>query len=64
MSPKIMTTIRMEPEVLDLMHDVKAKEGTPIAAQVDLAMRAWLKEKGFAIETERKRPDRQKRRKK
>lgn len=55
MSPKEMTTIRLEPELLELMRDVKAREGIPVAAQVDLAMREWLKNRGLKIKTERKR---------
>ena len=55
MSPKEMTTIRLEPELLELMRDVKAREGIPVAAQVDLAMREWLKNRGLKVKTERKR---------
>jgi len=56
-----MTTIRLEPELLKLMNDVKAREGIPMAAQVDLAMREWLKGRGLKIETERKRAGTRKR---
>ena len=55
MSPKEMTTIRLEPELLKLMRDIKAREGIPVAAQVDLAMREWLKNRGLNVKAERKR---------
>lgn len=56
MSPKELTAFRMAPELMAAMRAVKAKEGIPVAVQIDFAVRAWLKKRGVAIEkTERKR---------
>lgn len=43
------------------MRAVKAKEGIPVAVQIDFAVRAWLKKKGVAIETDRSRASTRKR---
>ena len=55
MSPKAMTTIRLKPDLLEAMRSVKEREGIPMAAQVDFAVRDWLKRRGLEIKTERKR---------
>jgi hypothetical protein len=54
-SPKELTAFRMAPELMAAMRAVKAKEGIPVAVQIDFAVRDWLKRKGFAIKPERKR---------
>jgi hypothetical protein len=62
LSPKELTAFRMAPEVMKAMREVKAKEGIPIAVQLDFAIRAWLKQKGIKVEVgtreRRKRPSR------
>ena len=40
----------MAPELMEALRAVKAKEGIPVAVQVDFAVRAWLKKKGVAFE--------------
>ena len=55
MSPKELTAFRMAPELMKAMRAVKAKEGIPVAVQIDFAVRAWLKAKGIKIEADRKR---------
>ena len=55
MSPKELTALRIDPELMKTLRAVKVKEGIPITAQVDLALRAWLKAKGFVKKTARKR---------
>jgi hypothetical protein len=54
-SPKELTAFRMAPDIMDAMRALKDKEGIPIAAQVDRAVRAYLKLKGIALEADRKR---------
>lgn len=49
MSPKAMTTIRLKPDLLEAMRSVKEREGIPMAAQVDFAVRDWLKRRGLEI---------------
>ena len=49
-SPKELTAFRMAPELMEALRAVKAKEGIPVAVQVDFAVRAWLKKKGVAFE--------------
>lgn len=40
----------MAPELMEALREVKAKEGIPVAVQVDFAVRAWLKKRGVTIE--------------
>jgi hypothetical protein len=61
MSPKQMTTIRLRPELLDRMREVKTREGIPIAVQVDFAVREWLERRGPTVKADRKRVDTRKR---
>ena len=44
--PKELTALRLDPELLDAMRRVKAREGIPMAVQVDFALRKWLSGKG------------------
>ena len=44
--PKILTALRLEPELLDALRRVKAHDGIPIAVQVDFALRKWLTARG------------------
>ncbi len=55
MSPKELTAFRMDPELMKTLRAVKLREGIPIAAQVDFALREWLRSKGFVKKTARKR---------
>jgi hypothetical protein len=55
MSPKEMTTIRIEPSLLDAMRRLKDTDGIPMAVQVDRALREWLGKRGVVVKAERKR---------
>jgi hypothetical protein len=55
MSPKEMTTIRIHPELLTAMRELKDREGIPMAAQVDFALREWLEKRGLRVKTQGKR---------
>jgi len=61
MSPKEMTTIRIAPELLDVMRALKDHEGIPMAVQVDKALREWLDRRGLKVKTERPRASTRKR---
>ena len=50
-----MTTIRIAPELLDVMRDLKDRDGIPMAVQVDKALREWLERRGLKVKTERPR---------
>jgi hypothetical protein len=56
-SPKELTAFRMAPELMKAMRAVRAKEGIPIAVQIDFAVRDWLKRRGTTIEARGKRAD-------
>ena len=49
MSPKELTAFRMAPELMAAMREVKAREGIPIAVQIDFAVREWLKKRGLKV---------------
>jgi hypothetical protein len=52
----------MAPEIMEALRAIKAKEGIPVAVQIDFAIRDWLQRKGVTLEAEctrvatRKRP--------
>ena len=50
---KELTAFRMAPDLMAAMRAVKAKEGIPVAVQIDFAVRAWLKQKGVVMHQER-----------
>jgi len=52
---KELTAFRMAPELMAALRAVKAKEGIPVAVQIDFAVREWLKRKGVTIKPDRKR---------
>lgn len=50
-----MTTIRLQPELLEAMRQVKDRDGIPIAVQVDFAVREWLQRRGTKVKAQGKR---------
>ncbi len=50
--PKVLTALRLDPDLLAAMRHVKASDGIPIAVQVDFALRQWLAARG-ALKTSR-----------
>jgi hypothetical protein len=44
-----LAVYRMEPELLDGLHQVKKRDGLPITWQVRQAIRAWLETKGVVV---------------
>ncbi len=44
--PKQMIALRLDPDLLAAMRELKAREGIPISIQVDFALRKWLQAKG------------------
>ena len=44
-----MTTIRIEPTLLEVMRELKDQEGIPMAVQVDKALREWLERRGLKV---------------
>ena len=56
MSPKEPTALRLDADLLEAMRRVKESEGIPVTAQIELAVREWLKNKhGVIVKAERKR---------
>jgi hypothetical protein len=52
MIPKEMRKLavyRMDPALIDGLHQVKERDGLPITWQVQQAIRAWLDSKGIAV---------------
>jgi hypothetical protein len=54
-SRKKQTAFRIEPEILDGLQRVKARDGIPLSEQVRRALREWLGRRGVTITAERKR---------
>jgi len=63
MTPRRMTTFRIDDELLDALRGVYEREGIQISEQVRRAIRMWLQSKGVVVEkTDGKRAGTRKRR--
>ena len=49
------TAFRIAPDILAALREIKAKEGLPIAVQVNFALKAWLEKRGYRAKADRKR---------
>jgi hypothetical protein len=57
MSPKQPTALRIDVDLMNAMRDLKDQKGIPVTTQLEMAVRAWLKnEYGIVVKkSERKR---------
>jgi hypothetical protein len=57
MSPKELTALRIDPELLDGLRTIKERDGVPVSEQIRRALQAWLKANGVDVvkKPERKR---------
>jgi hypothetical protein len=56
MSPKEMTALRLDPDVLKAMRQFKEREGVPVTIQIEKAVTEWLSRRGVSVKkAERKR---------
>jgi hypothetical protein len=57
MSPKEPTALRVDVDLMEAMRSLKDTKGIPITAQIEMAVRTWLRnEHGIIVKAERKRP--------
>jgi hypothetical protein len=62
MSPKEPTALRVDVDLMQAMRDQKERKGIPVTAQIEMAVRDWLKrEHGIIVKSERKRASTRKR---
>ena len=62
MTPKRVTTMRIDDELLEGLREVWERDGVAVAEQVRRAIRAWLEQKGVDVKkTDRKRAGTRKR---
>ena len=61
MTPKKVTTIRIDEDVLEGLEAVKERDGAAISEQVRRALRMWLESKGVTVKADRKRASTRKR---
>ena len=54
MTPRRMTTFRIDHELLDALRDVSEREGIQISEQVRRAIRLWLDSKGVVVKAARR----------
>ena len=54
-SEKKQTAFRIDPDILEGLQQLKARDGIPLSEQVRRALRLWLESKGVAKKAERKR---------
>jgi Arc/MetJ-type ribon-helix-helix transcriptional regulator len=55
MTPRRMTTFRIDDELLDGLRTVYDRDGVQVSEQVRRAIRMWLESKGVIVKSERKR---------
>ncbi len=55
MTPRHVTTVRIDEELLEGMRNVEERDGVLVSEQVRRAIRAWLATKGFNVKPARKR---------
>ena len=55
MTPRKISTFRIDEELLDGMRQMQERDGVPVPEQVRRAIRGWLEEKGIKVKSERKR---------
>lgn len=55
MSPKELTALRLDPEILAGLRAIKERDGIPVSEQIRRALLTWLHEKGVDAKAERKR---------
>ena len=62
MTQKALTALRIDPDLLEAMRELKERRGVPVTTQFELAARAWLKrEYGISVKSERRRAGTRKR---
>ena len=61
MTPRRITTFRIDEELLDGLREVWERDGVAVSEQVRRAIRAWLEAKGVTKKTERLRAGTRKR---
>lgn len=62
MSPKEATALRIDIALMAAMRELKEQKGIPVTAQIEMAVREWLKrEHRVVVKTERKRASTRKR---
>ena len=51
---KELTALRLDADLLAALREVKAREGIPVTAQIEFAIRAWLKARARQDKRDRK----------
>ena len=46
MTPKRITTVRLDDEVFDGLQEIRERDGVPVSEQVRRALKLWLESKG------------------
>jgi hypothetical protein len=61
MTPKRVTTFRIDDELFEGLHTIWARDGVPPSEQVRRGIRMWLESKGVKVKAERPRASTRKR---
>lgn len=59
-SPKKLYSFYIDPELLEGLRDIKAKDGVPESEQIRRAIKIWLDQKGSRKAAPRRAPTRRK----
>src|SRR5262249_23126981 len=55
MSPKEMTALRLDPDVLRALREYKHREGVPVTVQIEKAVTEWLSKRGVVVKAASRR---------
>jgi len=55
MSPKTAIALRLDPDIVEALRQIRERDGVPVTEQVTRALRAWIGQKGLGQKTGRKR---------
>ena len=49
MTPRRLSAFRIDSEILDALHEIKARDGVPLSEQVRRALLAWVDARGVKV---------------
>jgi hypothetical protein len=55
MTPRKITTFRIDEELLVALRQIQERDGVPVPEQVRRAIRTWVEQRGVAAKADRRR---------
>jgi hypothetical protein len=54
MTPRRLTNVRLDDELIEVLQTIKERDGIPISEQIRRAIRDWAEARGVKVKTGRK----------